>query len=403
MSVWAIEPEKGRLHVRLRVLRNAGLTRMIMPHISAFKDDITERERILVALEESNERFEQLTQHSRAIAWETNKDGVFTYVSGAVQTVLGYLLEEIESQGDVFDLIVPSKRSKMRSGFLYALKKGKSFSNIICPCVDRFGNTVLLSINGIPRFNKDNTLRSYRGLAIDITEKAKMQQQILVEEERYKTTLLSVGEGVISTDCNGRITVMNPLAETMTGWLQQDAVGKCLGLVLKVIEEQNGRICESPANIVLHTSRVFQPYFPTLLVSKSGEEIPVQIIAAPIKNNTGDISGVVIVFRNFSEYRERQKQIEFLSYHDHLTGLFNRRYLTEAYKKLNIPSNLPLTVMTLDVNGLKLTNDAFGHEMGDRLLIAVADTLRKAFRANEIIARVGGDEFTILLPRSGRG
>jgi hypothetical protein len=73
------------------------------------------------------------------------------------------------------------------------LKKGKSFSNIVCPFADRFGNTVLLSINGIPKFNMDKTLRSYRGLAIDVTEKAKMQQQILVEEERYKTTLLSVG------------------------------------------------------------------------------------------------------------------------------------------------------------------------------------------------------------------
>jgi PAS domain S-box-containing protein len=150
-----------------------------------------------------------------------------------------------------------------------------------------------------------------------------MEQKISEESERYKTTLLSVGEGIISTDCDGKITVMNPLAEKLTGWSLQEAAGKALPQVLTVLDENTGKVCKSPADIVLETAAVFQPDFPTVLLSKSRKEIPVEIIAAPIKKS-GETSGVVIVLKDFSEYRERQKQIEFLSFHDHLTGLHNR-------------------------------------------------------------------------------
>ncbi len=362
--------------------------------------DITDRTRIMEALRESNERFEQLTQHSRAIAWEMNTNGIFVYISGAVDVIFGYKPNELVEQGNAFDLMLPSVRYKMRRGFQHALNKKKSFSSLSCPFNDRFGNVIFLTINGIPRFNKSGQIKSYQGLAIDNTEKAKMEQRISDEEERYRTTLLSVGEGVISTDRAGNITVMNPLAEEMTGQTQKDAVGKYLDDVLKIMDEHNGRICESPANIVLRTSKTFKPCSPMTLISISGKEIPIEIIAAPIKNFIGKISGVVIVFRDFSDYLKRQKQIEFLSYHDHLTGLYNRHYLEKALKKYDLSTNLPLTIMTLDVNGLKLTNDAFGHAMGDRLLQTVADILRKVCRKDEIIARIGGDEFAILLPRT---
>lgn len=363
--------------------------------------DITDRTRMMEVLKETNERFEQLTQHSRAIAWEITKAGRFKYVSGAVETIFGYCPEELVAKGNVFDLISPSERADIYESFKLAIEKNKVFSNFKCPFLDKSGKMVYLSLNGIPKINEENKqLCTYRGLALDITEKEMMEQQILYENEKYKTTLLSVGEGIISTDCLGNITVMNPLAEKLTGWSQLEASGKALSDVLTVLDEQTGGICEDPSSIVLKTTMAYEPGFSTMLVSKAGLEIPVEIIAAPIKNYTGEISGVVIVLKDFTEYRERQTQIEFLSYHDYLTGLYNRRYLEKAIKNMNIISNLPLTVMTLDVNGLKLTNDAFGHATGDLLLRTVADILRKTCRTNDLVARIGGDEFVVLLPQT---
>lgn len=108
----------------------------------------------------------------------------------------------------------------------------------------------------------------------------------------------------------------------------------------------------------------------------------------------------VTIFTDVTEEKLVQDQIQYLSYHDQLTGLYNRYFFEEEQKRLDVERNLPLTLAMIDVNGLKLTNDAFGHKAGDELLIHVAELLKKECRADDIISRIGGDEFVILLPKT---
>src|SRR6056297_940952 len=98
--------------------------------------------------------------------------------------------------------------------------------------------------------------------------------------------------------------------------------------------------------------------------------------------------------------KEKIDRIEYLSLHDHLTGLYNRRYMEDSIDRLDTLRNLPFTIMVLDVNGLKLTNDAFGHAMGDKLLVSVANMMKNICRKDDILGRMGGDEFMILLPKT---
>jgi diguanylate cyclase (GGDEF)-like protein/PAS domain S-box-containing protein len=98
--------------------------------------------------------------------------------------------------------------------------------------------------------------------------------------------------------------------------------------------------------------------------------------------------------------KKAQEEMTYLSYHDQLTGLYNRRFYEEELKRLDVNRNLPIALIMADVNGLKLTNDAFGHQEGDQLLLSIAQILKDSCRSDEIVARIGGDEFIILLPKT---
>lgn len=106
--------------------------------------------------------------------------------------------------------------------------------------------------------------------------------------------------------------------------------------------------------------------------------------------------------KNAIDFMKRKEETIFLSYHDKLTGLYNRRYSEDEMFRLDVKENLPISLIMGDVNGLKLTNDAFGHEAGDYLLKRIADIIKESCRANETVSRVGGDEFLILLPKTDR-
>ncbi len=228
----------------------------------------------------------------------------------------------------------------------------------------------------------------------------KQYEDIYISEEKMYSTLLSVGDGVITIGTDNRVQLINPVTEKLTGWTQAEAAGKTLDEVFKIVHEYTKEPIKSPSKTVFETGEIVQLENHTVLISKDGTECAIEDTAAPIKDKSGNIMGCVLVFRDFSEKKEKQKRIEYLSYHDQLTGLYNRRFLEEEISRIDVKRNYPLSFVYADVNGLKIINDAFGHEVGDQLIIMVAESIKAACRADEIIARVGGDEFVMLLPKT---
>ncbi len=234
----------------------------------------------------------------------------------------------------------------------------------------------------------------------DVTDKMLAQQKLVEEKEKLKVTLYSIGDGVIATDKWGKVEMINQVAEDLTGWKSDEARGKALSTIFEIYNEETGEVCENPVDLVLKTGRIVGLANHTVLRSKDGVVRAIADSAAPIKTHSGEILGVILVFRDVTEEKEKEERIKFLSYRDALTGLYNRAYFEEEIQKLNTERQLPLTIVMGDLDGLKLINDVFGHQKGDEALKRLSKVFKDACRSEDVIARWGGDEFVILLPKT---
>lgn len=243
-------------------------------------------------------------------------------------------------------------------------------------------------------------IRKFVTVFTDITSIKRLESTLVNERALFEATLHSLGDGVISTDINGRIELMNAAAQELTGWTLSEAKGLEFDSVFNLAGKNKQKDSDSPVKQVLETGMIIEPDDYSVMIRKDAVKIPVEYKAAPIKDEKERTTGVVLVFRDYTDKKEKEERITYLSYHDQLTGLYNRRFFEEELRRLDTERNLPFTIAMIDVNGLKLTNDAFGHLAGDELLRRVANVLKKECRLDDIIARIGGDEFVILLPKT---
>ncbi|MBV8497026.1 MAG: EAL domain-containing protein, partial [Gammaproteobacteria bacterium] len=238
------------------------------------------------------------------------------------------------------------------------------------------------------------------GTINDITERKRAEQAIFAEKERAQVTLQSIGDAVLSTDAEGRIDYINPVAETLTGWSLAEARGQPIGAVLKLINELTREPIENSLSGALGRSGSGAPADHAVLITRAGTEVAIQESAAPICDRGGQVIGAVVVFHDVTKERRLKRALSWQASHDALTGLINRR---EFDNRLHAALSSAQrgegshALLYIDLDQFKVVNDTCGHQAGDRLLRDVTGLLQTRVRATDIIARLGGDEFGVLL------
>jgi diguanylate cyclase (GGDEF)-like protein/PAS domain S-box-containing protein len=231
-------------------------------------------------------------------------------------------------------------------------------------------------------------------------ERKSMQEELFEEKERAQVTLNSIGDAVICTDISGNITFLNPIAERMTGWSREEAAGRPVAEVFRIVEATSRKTTPNVMEMAITQNRIMHLLPNCILIQRDGFEIPIEDSAAPIHDREGKAIGVVIVFHDVGSARTMAMQMAHSANHDFLTGLPNRRLLNDRVNQaiLSTARNMKkVAVLFLDLDGFKHTNDSLGHSIGDRVLQSFAKRLVDSVRASDTVSRQGGDEFVVLL------
>jgi diguanylate cyclase (GGDEF)-like protein/PAS domain S-box-containing protein len=352
-------------------------------------------------LRSSEMRYRGLFENVVDGVYISSRDGELIAANPALVDMLGYdSAEEIQAAGRTTMLYVnPIDRERvfarleaegMVKNFEYRLRR-------------KDGREIVVLENARAVYDDDGEIVAHEGTITDITDRKRAETRVFEEKERAQVTLQSIGDGVITTDADGNIDYINPVAQDLTGWDMRGARSKPITEIMTIINEHTRATVDNPVMRCLKEGRVITLEENSILISKSSEEIPIQDSAAPIRDRIGNIIGSVMVFHDVSKETRLFRQLSYQASHDALTDLINRReFENRVVTALDAIRGKPddtHALLYLDLDQFKVVNDTFGHSAGDALLRQLSELVQANIRSTDLLARLGGDEFGILLER----
>jgi diguanylate cyclase (GGDEF)-like protein/PAS domain S-box-containing protein len=349
-----------------------------------------DQQRMQIIIDSSHEAFIEMDQSGLITDWNIEAEHTFGW---SRREAVGRNLAEL--------IIPPDLVQSHARGLAKFVTTGEGpviGKRIELPAIHRSGKEFVVEITISAIKSADQC--SFTAFLHDISERKENEAALLIEKEWLRVTLNSIGDGVITTDTSGNVTFMNPIAETLTGWCTEQATSLPLSAVFQIINETTGEVALNPVEQVLLSQQRAGLAENTTLVQRGGMQFPIEDSASPIRDQQGEIIGVVLVFHDVTQARRMAAEMTFQATHDALTGLINRREFERRIELALQTGQLQHkehTMLYLDLDQFKIVNDTCGHLAGDELLRQLTALLQEKLRKSDTLARLGGDEFGVLL------
>jgi diguanylate cyclase len=341
---------------------------------------------VLSQLKQSEERFRCLFDQAPLGYQSLDFDGNFLEVNQQWLDTLGYTRDEVIGRW-FGDFLLPGYRDAFRERFPIFKQEGQIHSEF--ELLHKNGKPVYIAFEGRIGYAQDGTFKQTHCILQDITRQKQSEEELRASEEKYSMYIESAPNAVCVVNENGQYIEVNKAAADITGYDRETL------LTMSIADLTNEDTRETALHGFENLKTTGKLCEDLTFVHKDGSVRWWTVDAVKISDHR------YIGFScDITEEKNAEENLRHLSYHDSLTGLYNRRYFEEALKDIDTPKSYPLSIFMGDINGVKLVNDAFGHAEGDKLIIACANIIQSCCRSEDIIARIGGDEFCILMPNT---
>ena len=365
---------------------------------AATQDEIVEREKAEEKIKASEQELSRILNDMTDLYFQVGLDGDLVRISPSLEYMLGYTSDEVCDHPWQDRFSDPQDYT----AFMNALENSfGNLQNYEVRLKHSGGHEIWVSLNAHYRETSQGKRLGFEGIARDTTEARAAKESLFQEKELWRVTIQSIADGVITTDMKGHVSYLNPVAEKMTGWGNDEAQQQLLPDVMELLDEAGEEPVVVPIGEWLEKGQEAALTNPALLVQKDTQmEAAIELSGSPIRDSQEQVIGSVMVFHDVTKLRALAMQLSFQATHDALTGLINRvefdARVEQAIHSAN-QAEKQHALLYIDLDQFKVVNDTCGHPAGDELLRQVTRLLRGCLRESDILARLGGDEFGVLL------
>jgi diguanylate cyclase (GGDEF)-like protein/PAS domain S-box-containing protein len=363
--------------------------------------NITQRHLTETALAKERDRAEMYLDISGIIFIALDLDGRVTMINRFGCSILGLNKEDVIGEDWVERFIAAGYKHSVRD-IIERLGKDEynGYISLENPIVASGGETRIIEWNNAILYDETGAVSGVLAAGLDITE-LKLAMRALRESERSKSVLLANLQGVAyrcSFDRKWTMQFVSQGCFALTGYQPEELLGNAKVSFDDIIcEEYREYIWQES---VRATSEKRSCRYEYEICTAEGERKWVLEINQGVYDEKSELQALEGIIIDITESKKQFLQIQYLSDHDALTGLYNRQYYETAKAALDRKGEYPFTILLADINGLKLINDAFGHDAGDRMIKKTAGILMECKRAQDTLSRIGGDEFALLMPNA---